>query len=394
MNPFKHILNCPDEEKLTRGVIHTPAEIAQQPEVWRETAALIAGRSGELLSFLQDAGAWRNGRARMILTGAGSSEFVGTAVAPVLSRQLSISVASIPTTHIVTHPQDFLPPERPILVVSFARSGNSPESVATFNRVKRLAPQAYQLIVTCNREGELATIAEGDDRSCSIILPEATHDHSLVMTSSYSSMVLAALGLTFLDRIDGLVPLVQRLATAASRIIEVYSDTLSSMANEDFDRACFLGAHACYGMMQECHLKMQEMTDGHIAAVYNTFLGLRHGPQVFVNDQCIVLASLSSAQNARRYEIDLLRELETKGQGRRKAVICDRASDELKELNVDLLELWPEGDPADDDYRAVTDVVAGQILGLFTSLKHGLKPDAPSVGGTIHRVVDGVTIYD
>jgi tagatose-6-phosphate ketose/aldose isomerase len=35
-----------------------------------------------------------------------------------------------------------------------------------------------------------------------------------------------------------------------------------------------------------------------------------------------------------------------------------------------------------------------KLLGYYASLAHGLTPDAPSVSGNIHRVVEGVTIYE
>jgi tagatose-6-phosphate ketose/aldose isomerase len=38
-------------------------------------------------------------------------------------------------------------------------------------------------------------------------------------------------------------------------------------------------------------------------------------------------------------------------------------------------------------------VLVGQLLGLFASLREGLRPDEPSPRGAISRVVSHVTIY-
>jgi tagatose-6-phosphate ketose/aldose isomerase len=46
-----------------------------------------------------------------------------------------------------------------------------------------------------------------------------------------------------------------------------------------------------------------------------------------------------------------------------------------------------------DEYRAPVDVMLGQLLGLFCSLRLGLKPDSPSPNGAISRVVSHVNIY-
>src|SRR5690606_23042802 len=119
----------------------------------------------------------------LILTGAGSSEFVGNGIAPALQRRLKRAVRSISTTSFVTHPQVFLPGHH-YTVLSFARSGNSPESMATFNLVRQLCPAARQIVITCNRDGALAQAAAADERALALVLPEETNDRSLVMTSS------------------------------------------------------------------------------------------------------------------------------------------------------------------------------------------------------------------
>ena len=50
-------------------------------------------------------------------------------------------------------------------------------------------------------------------------------------------------------------------------------------------------------------------------------------------------------------------------------------------------------DPIPDLYRPVLDVIFGQLLGLFVSIRCGLKPDVPSPNGAISRVVQKVDIY-
>jgi tagatose-6-phosphate ketose/aldose isomerase len=146
--------------------------------------------------------------------------------------------------------------------------------------------------------------------------------------------------------------------------------------------------------MQECQLKLQEMTEGRVASRYESFLGLRHGPQVFVNQDCVVVAGLSSDPSVRRYELDMLRELKEKKQGRSTLVVCDRSSPEVEPVADQLIELFPEGRPVPDSFRIMTDVVVGQLLGMFKSMAIGLKPDNPSTTGVINRVVQGVVIYD
>ena len=176
-------------------------------------------------------------------------------------------------------------------------------------------------------------------------------------------------------------------------MIAEYGDALKKFADHSMTRACFLGSGTLNGAMQECHLKMQEMTEGRVAAMFNSFVGLRHGPQVFINKECAVVAALSTNEYVRKFEIDMLRELKAKKQGCCTLIICDRATPEIKELGSSVVELFPQGQAVDDDFRVMTDVMVGQILGTFACMHCGLKPDNPSVSGTINRVVQGVTIY-
>lgn len=393
MNAFQRLLIASDQEKKTRGLQFTPIEIAQQPDTWVAAAKMLIERRQQIGDFLASSGMTGQKRATVILTGAGSSEFVGNAAAPAMRRALGRTVISIPTTHLVTDLEVFTPGES-YVVVSFARSGNSPESMATYNLVKRLNPQAMQIAITCNPDGALAKATSGDANGLYIALPPETNDQSLVMTSSYTTMAFTAVMLGYLNQPDRITRAADRLAGAGRRIISEYGDLLERFANRSFTRVAFLGSGALCGAMQECHLKMVEMTDGRVATIFNSFVGLRHGPQVFINNDAVVVAALASDPFVRRYEIDMLRELQAKKQGQATLVICDRATDEIRSLCTDVIELFPNGDAISDDLRIMTDVMVGQILGTFKCLSLGLKPDTPSASGTINRVVQGVTIYD
>ncbi|MCL2647650.1 MAG: SIS domain-containing protein [Phycisphaerales bacterium] len=397
MNAFQSLLNATPEEKKSRGLEYTPREIAQQPAMWTKMADILTQRESEIATFLRDAGLTYYGGERddaeLILTGAGSSEFVGNAVAPALRQRLQRTVTPVSTTNFVTHPNIFLPDKR-YAVLSFARSGNSPESMATYNFVKQICPTAKQIAITCNNQGSLANAAKADaQNSLYIELPEETNDKSLVMTSSFTTMAFTAIclgGVAHYERRFS-PELATILTEAANRVIQIYPDKIKAFADRPFTRACFLGSGALNGAMQECHLKLQEMTEGQVVATFNSFVGLRHGPQVFVNKDCAVIATISSDPYVQQYELDMLRELKAKKQGLGSPlIICDEAITEIQDLSDTIIEL----DTAiDEALRVPVDVIVGQILGTFTCLRVGLKPDNPSTTGTINRVVQGVNIY-
>jgi tagatose-6-phosphate ketose/aldose isomerase len=385
MNAFEKLVAAPRP-------LQTVREINQQPAAWRRTAQVLRAQAAAIATFL---GPQRRDAEppALVLTGAGSSEYVGRSIEAALRRTLRRDVTTVPTTHFVTHAETVFFPDRDYILVSFARSGNSPESTATFRRVRDQFPRVRQLVITCNRDGALARDAAATPGALCVLLPEETNDESLAMTSSFSSMALAGHCLGLAGEPAAMEALAATAAAGAERVIAVFADTLKQFAERKFSRACYLGSHALWGVMEEARLKMQEMTAARVVSTWDSFLGLRHGPQVFVNGECVVVGALSTSPGPRRYELDLLRELKAKKQGTGTLVICAKADDETRSLCDALIDLYPAGEPLPDDCRVLTDVVACQLLAAFKSIGLGLSPDNPSPDGIINRVVQGVTIY-
>jgi len=394
MNAFLELLSLSDQDKQKLGIVDTPREIRQQPDTWKKAVEMVLAQKDDLGKFMETAGLRGDKRSSIIMCGAGTSEFIGNSLINLLRKGLQRESISVPTTHMVTHGREMLLEGCDYTIVSFARSGNSPESVATYDLVKKYHPAASHLVITCNREGALALRAAEDESAYCIVLPEETDDRSLVMTSSFSTMVMVAACLPWIDDMEFLLDTCGELCSGADRIFSEYGDMLASFGRKPFKRACFLGSDTLFGTMQENQLKMQEMTDGQVSARFESFLGLRHGPQVFVDNSCVVIAGLASNPRVRRYEMDMLKEIRRKDQGMGTLVVCDRADAELREITEDIVELFPEGQKIDDQFRIMTDVAVGQILGTFKSMSLGLKPDCPSAAGVINRVVQGVTIYE
>lgn len=361
---------------------YTLKEILQQPSCWKKTASLVLNNSS-LKAFLNEA---LQGQERPILvSGAGSSEFVGQSVLQALANHTKRCVINAPTTDIVTNPSIYSIPCEPALMISFARSGNSPESLASVELIKTCCPKTKHLIITCNKEGSLAKNA--DDNIYVLLLPEETNDQSLVMTSSFSSMVLAA-GLLMVDA-DKAKPMVEKICTIVEEIFQKFPDKLNELVSQEhINRIQYLGTGDGKGVLTEGHLKMLEMTDGAAATRVDTFLGLRHGPQVFVNAHALVAAVLSTKSYIRSYEFDLLKEMKEKKQGCGYIVIGEGAA------SCDLPNLIAiETAGLCEFFRIFPALITVQLLGFFKSLSLGLNPDAPSASGTINRVVQGVTIY-
>lgn len=388
MKGLDHLLALDDAEKAALGVSHTASEIAAQPELWVETAeGMLAHR--ERLAELLD------GAEQVILTGSGSSSYIGKSLERALSRRLERPVQTVSGTEIVMDPEGTLP-KRPFLLVSFARSGESPEGNAAFQLADRLRPGLVrQLAITCNAEGTLARLAQGSSSpSLCCLLPPRTHDRGLAMTSSFTSMFIAALLLGSTDDAEGYRQVATQLAQAGQAILTGYAEALAETAHRPFERACFVGSGALYGAALEAHLKVQELSDGLVMGLAEETLGFRHGPMSALNGPSLFGLFASGDPYRRRYETDLLREVDEKGLGLARLVVCPFPEPEWLERAQLVIAYDPERRlNLPDEVTAPLPVVAAQLLALHKSLALGLKPDAPSRQGVINRVVQGVRIY-
>jgi tagatose-6-phosphate ketose/aldose isomerase len=391
MNKLNQILNMSDAEKAEKGLEFTPREIAQQPSSWPKTIEVLKREKKQLQSFLGEI--LDDPRCRIVLSGAGTSEFIGNGCEAYLRRSLNVDVDSRATTDIVSNSEDIFISDRRYLVISFARSGNSPESIGTWNIANELEG-AKQIVITCNADGELSKIAGKDKASVVLILPEETNDQSLVMTSSYSNMMIAAIGLARLDDLDAFAEDMTLASSAGNRILSQV-DSIADFAGRPWKRAVFLGSGQFRGVAREGHLKMLESTDGTVMTRFDSFLALRHGPQVSVDRDSFIVAMLSDDPFTRQYELDLLKELKTQGKYGALLAITRVSDESLNGLADVIIDLQDSDDPVIPmELRAATDAIVCQLTGMFCSMALGLKPDAPSLDGTINRVVKGVKVYD
>jgi len=366
---------------------YTYQEIMQQPAVWREQYRAMVAHKEEIKRFLNQ---YLTADTDIVLTGAGTSAFIGDAIAPVL-RGAWKNVRAVATTDLITHAADFLDADKPLLLISFARSGNSPESVGAVDLANQLCKKIAHIYITCNAEGYLAKTAGKDNILC-LLLPAATNDKSLAMTSSFSTMLLTCLMLSRINQIEGEQEAIEHLAANAQYMLD-HAAAIEAIAQRKFERAVFLGSGPMKGIAEECHLKLQELTDGAVVCKFDTFLGFRHGPKAVVNSQSVVVYLTSDNELTQRYERDLIKQVD--GNNQLVAQIMVSAGEPVKVEGVkeDLQLSMPFGSKDTSIYGILPYVLAGQLLGFYTSVAHGLNPDTPSVSGNISRVVEGVTIY-
>ena len=378
------LFRAAEDEQRSRGYYHTLREIVQQPFSWIHTADQMARLVPDLRSCVSEL---RN----IILTGSGSSEYAGHCARLALQTRLGVNTLAIGSGALLTH-LHALPPERPALLISIARSGDSPESVGALSLLLKTDPAIHHLVLTCNAGGKLATKFHQDPRVRVVTLHDETNDRSLVMTSSFTNLALAAYALGFLDEPELYTSHCRHLSNIAKQFLETQFDTLAQVGALGFKRAVFLGSGPRLGAILEAALKMLEMTAGHVGAMSETYLGLRHGPMSYVHADTLVVCFLSSDATARSYECDLVRELNQKDLGMTKLIVGDAVPAGLardRDVVIDCPGLAELG-----EYSApVIEVVIGQLLGFFRCMRAGLRPDSPSESGVINRVVQSFALH-
>lgn len=370
---------------------NTTKEIKQQPELWQESFDNYKEKKEVIDSFIEDIKN-KHDNLRVIFTGAGTSAYVGDTVTPYLRekyKNTAISFESIATTTLVSTPYQYLEKEVPTILVSFARSGNSPESVAAVDTASDIIDDFYQVTITCSKDGKLAQKAQGDDKNLVILMPERANDQGFAMTGAFTTMTLSTL-LVF-DPIDysEKESFVKAIIKEAVNVLK-REDTLMSIADKDISRIVYLGSGSLEGLSKEAQLKMLELTAGEVVTAYESPLGFRHGPKSIVNEKTALVVFNSTNAYTRQYDEDLLNELH-----------ADQIAETIWSLTPDAQSqfegntfLFNETDvKMPDAYLALPYILFAQTLALMTSVKLKNKPDNPSPTGTVNRVVKGVTIH-
>ena len=380
------------EKEVLEGAKHTAREISQQPELWQEAFEAVETNKDGIQAFLKENVISKN--ARIIFTGAGTSAYVGDTASPLLRRKLSNQVESVATTDIVSNPLNYLKPDQPTVLISFARSGNSPESVATYNLAKQLVANLSQIIITCNPEGKLAEAARQDDKALLLLMPKESNDQGFAMTSSFSCMYLTALSIFQLDNLEEWKEKVQLVADNARYILESNYKEIIKLVQLDKKKVVYLGSSTLKGLAQETSLKHLELASGKVPTFFESVLGFRHGPKSIVDDETLLFVFMSNDSYTRKYELDLLKEMKNDGGAKTVVAISNYINDDLR-ANSDVILTVPADETTiiDDDLIALNYLVFGQLFALFNSIHLGVTPDNPSPSGIVNRVVKGVEIY-
>lgn len=373
--------------------LNTAREILQQPCAWKESIKNLVNNKDEIKTFIDS---FLNKKDyRIILTGAGTSAFAGEVCEPYLTRLLNKRVEAIATTDLVSNPTSYFIKDVPTLLVSFARSGNSPESVHAVNLATRLIDDLYQVVITCNEDGKLAKNTVDDKKSLLLLMPSQTNDLGFAMTSSFTTMVLNAMAIFNIDKIENFSDDVEKLNEAVNNFLENNIDKVTQLVNEDFERIVYLGSSTSKGIARESALKVLELTAGKVNASYDTPLGFRHGPKSVVDDTTVSVVYVSNDEYTRKYDLDLVKEMLAHKKKDKVVIVGDNIDDEIVNkadylFNVKNIEYSIDNEV----FLPLQQIIFGQLLSFLKSVNLGITPDNPCPTGEVNRVVQGVILHD
>ncbi|SFD80494.1 SIS domain-containing protein [Bacillus sp. UNCCL81] len=388
------LLKSSEYERMNVGASHTAKEIAQQPRLWNETKDILLFSRDQILTFLNSIENKHN-QLRIILTGAGTSAFVGDTVLPYLKQIVNnkkIVVESIATTNIVSNPYSYLSKDIPTIMISFARSGNSPESLAAIQLGEQVIDDFYGIVFTCNQDGLLAQKKKNDHNHMVIYMPEEANDQGFAMTSSFTTMLFSALLLFNIDQIHTWEKKVDELMHAGQSIISSSEQSIKQLANSSFQKVVYLGSGVFEGLAREASLKLLELTGGTIPSTFDTSLGFRHGPKSILDKDTVVFVFLSCNPYTRQYDLDILEEI-YKETNRGKVVAISSLKDQVAKEYSDLFYHVDLPKISEDIFLTFPFILYAQTFAMYKSINLGFSPDNPSPLGVVNRVVKGVTIH-
>jgi D-galactosamine 6-phosphate deaminase/isomerase len=394
VNALSTLLNLPETEKTTRGLTHTPAEIAQQPDTWLSTFELFQRKRAEIRDFLAAAGLGTDhgSRPEIFLVGAGTSDYIGQSLVYLLRQAWECEVTAIPSTDLLTHFDELVRRRQKYLWVSFSRSGDSPEGVAVLQNAYRERADIRHLVISCNANGRMIRESAGNPQVLSICLDDAVNDRGLAMTSSFSNMVVFGQCLAHADDPARYEPILTELVQSGKSLLPMAADCAAELARKPYTKACFVGSGPLRAVARESALKLLELTAGKVLTMSESALGLRHGPMAALDRDTLFVCFLSENQKVLEYERDLLKEIASKRLVRSRVVVAGSGVSSMESFAEHYLARATSVRVA-DNYRPPVDVIFGQLLGLFFSLRCNLRPDCPSPNGAISRVVQNVTVH-
>lgn len=374
---------------LEHHALTTATEILQQPVLWRQLMELLMKQQGEIDAFVGKLPPLS--QLRIVLTGAGSSAFIGESLQAMLQRSIGLKTEAVATTDIVSAPESYLA-DVPTLLVSFSRSGESAESMEAIKLAARYIKKLYNLVVVCKKASTLEKLARNTSETLVLDMPEGSSDLAFAMTSSISCMILGTYTVLSGLKADVTASYISKLADSAEKEFRPMNELAQQIAAFDYDRIVYLGSSGLKGLAHEGAIKSLELTNGKVNASFETPMGFRHGPKAVLNNTTLTVHFISPLQKTQLYDLDLLNEVVLQKHMNRQAALVPKGCSVPEGIDyVFSYELSKQENVELTAY--LKGLLFLQLLSLEKSILSGTPTDNPSPGGEMNRVVRGVILH-
>jgi glucosamine--fructose-6-phosphate aminotransferase (isomerizing) len=335
--------------------IYTYKEIMHQPTTWLQTIDLVLSKRESIkLNFSQVQ------PEEVVFIGCGTSYYISIAAAATFQEQTGITARAVPASDIFLKPDAFINKDKRTLMIASSRSGNTTEVVRAIEFVQT-NKLAECISITTNPSSQMAEKTES-----TIILPYA-QDKSVVMTSSFTNLLLCSLLISgIVSNDEDYISELKRLPKLGEQILKPAEDLARKIGESvDLNHFIYLGIGGYLGLAYEGMLKMKEMTQN-TAEAFNS-LEFRHGPISVLTDKCCVfLLANTSIQD---YEQDVVEDVQKLSA--KTVVIGDQLEGYQSEFKLDLRS------GLSDKSRLVLCLILLQLTAYYRTLKLGLNPDKP-----------------
>ncbi len=325
-------------------------EINGQPEAIEAVLEELAGN--------EDVATVVSNASTFCLVGCGTSYFLSLTGSALLNES-AVSFA-VPGSEVFIA-QDQLPSVSVDVIIPISRSGESTETVRATEHLQGMYPDATVLGITCTAGSSIHELSDVP------ILSPAGAEEGVVMTKSYSSMLVA---LEYLALVaageDADATAWDSLPSDSERILEAADVVASELGSQtDIEKFVFLGSGEYYGLAMEAMLKLEEMTLGWTKAYHS--LEFRHGPQSIADDNTLVTVFLPGRNTG--MHANLVADITELGA----TTLVVGTESSLGDVTGDYKIEIPDRNPTSLSLSAPI----FQLLGYYRAVESGLDPDEP-----------------
>lgn len=332
---------------------HTLAEIGRQHEAFAITRKCFP----EFAKVVEEVK--KEGFNKILFMGCGTSYFLAAAACTYFAKYNDITCDYLASFEFFKNTEYYVKPNDKVLLVPFTRVASTTETMVAVKKGVAL-PNVKSLQITC------------DDFSYqystwSLYIPDM-HEDSIVMTSSFSTMLYTAM--FFAAEMSGsqdVLDQLEKLPEDAAENIRDYAEKMEALAQKYTDMKVFigLGSGIHYGLAGEASIKVKEMTLTPSECYYS--LEYRHGPISIADEKTVVAFFVS--ENTREEDARLIGELKALGS----CVIA---------LGAVTAEIAASADvsfaPALCECASLPELIIPlQYFGAYLAIAKGYDPDAP-----------------